>query len=118
MPPAPRPAAVRRTAPAASAPVFRAAKPAKGWTRGRAWLAGIGGIVVTQAGIAVAISLVILRSRSGEPGYEDDPARDITIAIVAVKLVVCGPIFSVLGALCYLPALRQERAGAVPSVAG
>ncbi len=35
----------------------------------------------------------------------------------ATGILVAGA-FSVLGALCYLPALRQERAGAVPSVAG
>jgi DnaJ domain len=79
--------------------VFRTAKPAKGWTRGRAWMAILGGSVVTLLGVAVAILVLELRTHAGDPGTVSDPARDITLAIVALKLLVSGPVFVVLGAL-------------------
>jgi hypothetical protein len=78
---------------------FRAAKPAKGWTRLRAWMAIAAGAIVTLMGIAVAIVVIQLRARAGRPGVEPDPARDITLAIVALKLLIGGPVFVVLGAL-------------------
>ena len=78
---------------------FRAAKPARGWTRGRAWMAVIGGALTTVLGVVVAVVVVELRRRAGDPGVESDPARDITLAIVALKLLVGGPVFVVLGAL-------------------
>jgi hypothetical protein len=77
----------------------RPIKEPKGWTRPRAWMAIIGGVLVTLMGIAAAIVVVELRARAGQPGVESDPARDITIAIVALKLLICGPVFIVLGAL-------------------
>jgi DnaJ domain len=99
-PAAPAPPPVVRTSVApAPVPSFRAAKPGKGWTRSRSWLAVVGGVLVFAAGIAVAIWVAILRSRSGDPGYEVDPARDITIGIVAAKLIICGPVFTVLGVM-------------------
>jgi hypothetical protein len=78
---------------------FRAAKPPKGWTRARAWMAIAGGTIVTLLGIVVAIVVVRLRARAGDPGVEADGARDITLAIVALKLVISGPVFIVLGAM-------------------
>src|SRR5262245_20039617 len=77
----------------------RPVKQPKGWTRPRAWMAIIGGTLVTLMGVAAAIVVVELRARVGQPGVESDPARDITIAIVALKLLICGPVFIVLGAL-------------------
>jgi hypothetical protein len=88
---------VVRAGPATGA--FRAAKPPKGWTRARAWMAIVGGTITTLLGIAVAIVVVELRAHAGNPGVEADPGRDITLAIVALKLVIGGPVFIVLGAL-------------------
>jgi hypothetical protein len=76
---------------------FRAAKPARGWTPGRAWLALVSGVVITVLGIVVAVIVWDLRMHSGDQGVEADPARDVTLAIVAVKLIVSGPVFVVLG---------------------
>jgi hypothetical protein len=88
--------AVSRSAPTGA---FRAAKPSRGWTRSRAWLALVGGIAVTLLGIATAVWVWILRSRAGDTGTVDDPGRDITLAIVALKLLIGGPVFATIGAL-------------------
>ena len=77
---------------------FRAAKPPRGWTRSRAWMALLGGVVVTLLGIAVAIVVWEFRLHSGDPGAQPDAARDVTLAIVALKLLISGPVFVVLGA--------------------
>jgi DnaJ domain len=78
---------------------FRAAKPPKGWTRPRAWISVIGGTLVTLLGVFVAIVVVDLRTRAGDPGVQSDAARDITLAIVALKLLIGGPVFVALGVL-------------------
>ena len=57
-------------------------------------MAVIGGVLVTILGIVVTIVVVRLRMQSGDPGVEPDAARDITLAIVALKLVICGPVFT------------------------
>ena len=57
-------------------------------------MAVIGGAVMTILGVLVAIVVVDLRAHSGDPGVEADPARDITLAIVALKFLIGGPIFS------------------------
>ena len=76
---------------------FRAAKPAgPGWTRGRAWMAIIGGILTALLGVVVVLWIFALQARDD---VEPDPGRDITLAIVAAKLLIAGPIFSVYGAL-------------------
>src|SRR5262245_10618865 len=89
------PSGVRPVPPRVGA--FRAAKPARGWTPGRAWLALLSGVAVTVLGIVVAVIVWDLRIHSGDPGVESDPARDITLAIMAAKLIVSGPVFFVLG---------------------
>jgi hypothetical protein len=76
---------------------FRAAKPSRGWTPGRAWLALVSGVVVTLLGIVVAVIVWDFRIHSGDPGVRPDPARDVTLAIMAAKLIVSGPVFVVLG---------------------
>jgi hypothetical protein len=76
---------------------FRTAKPAgPGWTPGRAWMAIIGGIVTALLGVVVVLWILALQGRDN---VEPDPGRDITLAIVAAKLLIAGPIFSVYGAL-------------------
>jgi hypothetical protein len=77
---------------------FRSARRPKGWTRARAWLALVSGILTILLGLLVAIVVWDFRIHSGDPGAEPDPARDITLAIVAAKLFVGGPVFVVLGA--------------------
>jgi hypothetical protein len=90
-----------------------ARKPPRGWTPARAWLAVVSGVAVTVLGIVVAVIVWDLRSHSGDPGAVPDPARDITLAIVALKLVVSGPFFVVLGARHRHDApSRQRRAPA------
>ena len=78
---------------------FRAATPSRGWTKTRSWLAVIGGTLTTILGVIVAIVVVDLRMHSGDPGVQPDAARDITLAIVALKLLIGGPVFAVIGAL-------------------
>jgi hypothetical protein len=77
---------------------FRAAKPSRGWTRAHAWLALVGGIACIVLGAIVTVLVFQLRARAGQPGEVSDPARDITLAIVAAKLVIGGIVFIVLGA--------------------
>ena len=62
-------------------------------------MAVIGGALVTILGIVVAVWVFQLRAKSGDPGVEADPARDITLAIVSLKLLLSGPVFIVLGVL-------------------
>ena len=62
-------------------------------------MAVIGGLLVTILGIVVTVAVVRLRMQSGDPGAEPDAARDITLAIVALKLLICGPVFTILGVL-------------------
>jgi hypothetical protein len=79
---------------------FRAAKPRRtGWTRSQAWFSVIAGTIVTILGVLVAILVVDFRAHSGDPGVQPDPARDITLAIVALKFLIGGPVFMVLGVL-------------------
>ena len=61
-------------------------------------MALVGGVVVTLAGIGVAIVVWDLRIHSGDPSVHPDPGRDVTLAIVALKLLISGPVFVVLGA--------------------
>ena len=91
-PASPRPPVTQRTG------AFRAAKPPRGWTRGRAWMALVSGVLVTLAGIGVAIVVWEFRMHSGDPNVQPDPARDVTLAIVSLKLLISGPVFVVLGA--------------------
>ena len=62
-------------------------------------MAVIGGSLTTILGVIVAIVVVDLRMHSGDPGVQPDAGRDITLAIVALKLLIGGPIFAVIGAL-------------------
>ena len=79
---------------------FKAAKPRRtGWTRTQAWFSVIAGTIVTILGVLVAILVVDFRAKSGNPGVQPDPARDITLAIVALKFLIGGPVFMVLGVL-------------------
>jgi hypothetical protein len=79
---------------------FKAAKPRRtGWTRTQAWFSVIAGTIVTILGVLVAILVVDFRAKSGNPGAQPDPARDITLAIVALKFLIGGPVFMVLGVL-------------------
>jgi hypothetical protein len=152
-------------------PRFRAATPTPwGWTPRRAWLAFVGGVLVTVLGAGIGAFVMDLQqteradragrvatdarrftddgrgrveftTRRGEVVRTDEPARenpgrpgstvavlydperptdviadeshaarDITIWIVAVKLLVGGPVFAVLGGRAVR---RQRRATAV-----
>ena len=61
-------------------------------------MALVGGVLVTLAGIAVAIVVWDFRIHSGDPNVQPDPGRDVTLAIVSLKLLISGPVFVVLGA--------------------
>lgn len=145
-----RPAVAVRSVPRAAAP------PSTRWTRRRAWIALIGGIVITLLGISASyltwylrdrdaaqrarfVPVAALRVDNGDIAFDTrdgrhvvvpeprqhgegtstgttvdvryDPGnprhvvldastfgRDITLAIVAIKLLVGGPVFAVLGA--------------------
>ena len=133
-------------------PAFAARKvrPRRGFTRRRAWIAAVGGLVIFAGGVFVALITLTLHNADarihadtiavpvtrvdgdivfvtrdgatvqvpapelGEQGrsdvvryYPDDPehvvvakdtlGRDITLAIVAIKLLVSGPILTVFG---------------------
>ncbi len=95
----PRPAPAVRPTVSRPTGAFRAAKPSRGWTKARSWMAVIGGTLTTILGVIVAIVVVDLRMHSGDPGVQPDAARDITLAIVALKLLIGGPVFTVIGAL-------------------
>jgi hypothetical protein len=158
--------------PASEAPRFRTAPPRPvGWTRRRAWLALVGGLVVMVLGIGASLFVIGLQhadsarragriavtatrvndagragieftTRAGRlvttreprqhnPGLRGttvhvlyDPARptdvivdesylgrNITLWIVAVKLLFGGPIFAILG---WRALQRQRRSSATP----
>ena len=59
-------------------------------------------------GIGVAIVVWEFRIHSGDPDAQPDAARDVTLAIVALKLLISGPVFVVLGAR------HRNGSGAVP----
>jgi hypothetical protein len=175
----PRPRQPYSDSPVASTgpgPRFRAAKRGTGWTMRRAWLAIVGGLVVTIIGLLAVVFTLTLQShdaarRSGRiavtatrtsttdnritfktqngvqistlapptvnPGIPGahvqvlyDPrhpadvianeslvARDITLWLVAAKLLVGGPIFFVLG-LRARNRLRRKRPASRIAVAG
>ena len=128
----------------------RRVRPRRGFTRRRAWIATIGGLVIFVGGVAVSLITLSLHDADdriradtiaahvtrvdgdiafvtedgtrvqvpapdlGEQGrsdvvryYPNDPehivvvkdtvGRDITLAIVALKLLISGPILTVLG---------------------
>lgn len=86
-------------------PAFRAPKPRpRGRTRARAWWALLGGAAVTALGVATVAWMVVLRGRVADGLVEADAGRDITLALVALKLLVGGPVFAFLGAR----ALRRD----------
>jgi DnaJ domain len=96
--PAPRPVGMRPAPSRVGAFRAPARKPPRGWTVGRAWLAIVSGIAVTLLGVVVGVIVWDLRVHSGDPGVVPDPARDVTLAIVSLKLLISGPVFVVLGA--------------------